>query len=101
MATAKRLSLILVLAISGGTTIIWAQKPASPGLQAAVVSAAATPAEAEPAPLHVTVGRSAVLDVPGSVTRVSLTSADVADVMMTSANQILVNGKIPGTISMF
>ena len=31
----------------------------------------------------------------------SLTSADIADALVTSPNQLLVNGKMPGTISMF
>src|SRR5262249_24660197 len=35
------------------------------------------------------------------IARVSLTSADIADAMVTQANQLLVNGKLPGTISMF
>ena len=35
------------------------------------------------------------------IARVSLTSADVADAVVTSSNQLLVNGKMPGTISMF
>jgi pilus assembly protein CpaC len=47
------------------------------------------------------VGRSAVVDVGTPIARVSLTSADVADAMVTSASQLLVNGKMPGTISMF
>ena len=47
------------------------------------------------------VGRSAVVDVGTQITRVSLTSSDVADAMVTSSSQLLVNGKMPGTISMF
>jgi pilus assembly protein CpaC len=47
------------------------------------------------------VGRSAVVDVGTPIARVSLTSADVADAMVTSSSQLLVNGKMPGTISMF
>src|SRR2546421_2980261 len=47
------------------------------------------------------VGRSAVLDVGTPISRVSLTSADIADAMVTSPNQLLINGKMPGTISMF
>ena len=35
------------------------------------------------------------------IARVSLTSADIADALVTSPNQLLVNGKMPGTISMF
>lgn len=47
------------------------------------------------------VGRSTIIDVGSAIARVSLTSADVADAMVTSANELLVNGKMPGTISMF
>jgi pilus assembly protein CpaC len=47
------------------------------------------------------VGRSTVV-LPGSpIARVSLTSADVADALVTSPNELLINGKMPGTISMF
>ena len=47
------------------------------------------------------VGRSAVIDVGKPISRVSLTSADVADAMVTAGDQLLVNGKMPGTITMF
>ena len=47
------------------------------------------------------VGRSTVVDVGTPIARVSLTSADVADALVTSPNELLVNGKMPGTISMF
>ena len=47
------------------------------------------------------VGRSAIVDIGTPISRVSLTSADVADAMVTASNQLLVNGKMPGTISMF
>ena len=47
------------------------------------------------------VGRSTIIDVGSAIQRVSLTSADVADAVVTSANQLLVNGKTPGTISMY
>ncbi len=47
------------------------------------------------------VGRSAVVDVGTTITRVSLTSADVADALVTAPTELLVNGKTPGTVSMF
>jgi pilus assembly protein CpaC len=47
------------------------------------------------------VGRSTVLDIGKPIARVSLTSSDVADALVTSTNQLLINGKTPGTISMF
>ena len=55
----------------------------------------------EASAVRLLVGRSTIIDVGSAIARVSLTSADVADAMVTSANQLLVNGKMPGTISMF
>jgi pilus assembly protein CpaC len=47
------------------------------------------------------VGRSTVIDTGSAIQRVSLTSDDVADALVTSSAQVLVHGKAPGTISMF
>ena len=47
------------------------------------------------------VGRSIVIDTGSPIHRVSLTSDDVADALVTSSAQLLVHGKTPGTISMF
>ena len=64
-----------------------------------VVSASAPETDAHP--VQLLVGRSTVLDVNMPIARVSLTSADVADAMVTGPSQLLINGKVPGTISMF
>jgi pilus assembly protein CpaC len=99
MARTRRtifLTLLLVIAI-GGTTIVWAQNATLP---ASVIAAA--PAEVlEPNTVRLLVGRSTVVDVGTAVARVSLTSPDIADALVTSPSQLLVNGKLPGTISMF
>jgi len=102
-------SLIILLAIAGSTTVIWAQ--GAPNPVAAVSAAAATGATAAPpanaavdvesSSVRLTVGRSAILNVGTPITRVSLTSSEVADAMVTSPGQLLINGKVPGTISMF
>jgi pilus assembly protein CpaC len=47
------------------------------------------------------VGRSTVISVGQPITRVSLTTPNVADAMVTSPQQLLLHGKAPGTISMF
>src|SRR5687768_941535 len=60
------------------------------------VSMAVTPTRVE-----ITVGRSTVIDVGAPIGRISLTSADVADALVTSPSQLLLNGKTTGTISMF
>ena len=51
-------------------------------------------------PVRLLVGRSAVIDVGTPISRVALTSADVADAMVTGGNQLLINGQTPGTITM-
>ena len=60
-----------------------------------------SPSRSHPTRVRLLVGRSTVVDVGTPIARVSLTSADVADAMVTSPSQLLVNGKAPGTISMF
>src|ERR1700681_2402430 len=90
--------LILVLALTGGGAVLWAQVPALPP-SAVVVAAPAS--EVDAGAVRLLVGRSMVLDVGTTITRVSLTSAEIADALVTSPTQLLINGKIPGTISMF
>src|SRR3954468_10281073 len=67
----------------------------------AVAAARLVHGAAEASAVKVLVGRSAIVDVGSAIARVSLTSADIADAVVTSANQLLVNGKMPGTISMY
>jgi pilus assembly protein CpaC len=74
---------------------------AAPAASAAAAGAAAgAPIEATSS-VELTVGQSTVLDVGSPITRVSLTSADIADALVTSSKQLLVNGKTPGAISMY
>jgi len=47
------------------------------------------------------VGRSTLVEIGSPIARVSLTSADVADALVTGQTQLLVHGKMPGSISMF
>ncbi len=47
------------------------------------------------------VGRSTLIEVGSPISRVSLTSADIADALVTGSTQLLVHGKVPGSISMF
>jgi pilus assembly protein CpaC len=47
------------------------------------------------------VGRSTVVNVGSPIARVSLTTPDIADALVTAPSELLINGKLPGTISMF
>src|SRR5437870_5089707 len=75
-------ALILIVAVFG-TATLYAQTPAD-------VRA-----------VRLLAGRSTLVDVGTPIARVSLTSADIADVLVTAPGELLVNGKAPGTISMF
>jgi len=99
---------ILIVAVLQGTTLS-AQVPAAPA--AAVVAMAApgnaaaapvieTAIEAAPSAVQLIAGRSTVLNVGSPIARVSLTSADIADALVTTPTQLLIHGKSPGTISM-
>jgi len=93
----RAIAWMLIIWVFGAGAAL-AQAPDAP-----VAAGAAVPVDAAPAPVTVSllVGRSTVIDVGVPIARVSLTSADVADALVTSPSQLLVNGKTPGTISMF
>ena len=74
-------------------------RQAAPAFVAAVPGAA--PAVDAPTDVDLLVGRSTILNVGGSIARVSLTVPDIADAMVTAPNQLLIHGKQPGTISLF
>jgi pilus assembly protein CpaC len=97
--------LVFVIAIGGNSGNLSVVRAQAPALSAsAAVSSAAAPADADAGSggaIHLLVGRSAVLDVGSAISRVSLTSPDIADALVTTPNQLLINGKLPGTISMF
>ncbi len=117
MKTSRLSTLILIVAVLGGKNT-YAQDAmpdllpvgathASP-LQAAPVAAApraaaaaATATDVSTTDVSLLVGRSTLVDVGHPIARVSLTSADVADALVTAPNELLVHGKVPGSISMF
>jgi pilus assembly protein CpaC len=65
------------------------------------VADASVPIEPAADALRLLVGRSAIVNVGKPIARVSLTSSEVADALVTSPSELLVNAKLPGTISMF
>src|SRR6187401_2303755 len=78
-----------------------AQQPVAfsgaPGSMAAGPAAVETSATS----IDLLVGRSTILNVGSAIARVSLTVPDVADAMVTAPQQLLIDGKTPGVISMF
>ena len=51
--------------------------------------------------ITITAGRSTVLEVPRDLKRIAITEPDIADVVVVSERELLINGKRPGTISMW
>ena len=88
--------LIFIIACGSLGPILRAQAPLLKATSTIVGAA-----EPETSAVRLMVGRSTVVDVASPIARVSLTSADIADALVTSSNQLLINGKVPGTISMF
>jgi pilus assembly protein CpaC len=93
---------IVIVALFGSVRLFAQTAPTAPMVRPpAAATMAAAAADTGTRSVKVMVGRSAVLDVGAAITRVSLTSPDVADALVTSPNELLLNGKAPGTISMF
>lgn len=93
-------SALMVASLVGHPIRTDAQSISTPAAPRARASASPG-AEAEASALNLLVGRSAVIDIGTPIARVSLTSPDVADALVTTNQQLLVHGKAPGTISMF
>jgi len=58
------------------------------------------PDSSEPQVLHLLVGRSLVITSPSRIKRVSLADPDIAEALVVSPTQVLVNGKKPGGVSL-
>lgn len=83
----------LLIGLAASMAVAQEAAPAAPVVPAA-------PALAAPTALQLIVGRSAIVNTPAPIARVALTSAAVADALVTSPQQLIVHGKTPGTISM-
>src|SRR5262249_44056409 len=55
---------------------------------------------AEPQTLHLLVGRSLVITSPSRIKRISLADPEIAEALVVSPTQVLVNGKKPGGVSL-
>jgi pilus assembly protein CpaC len=103
MSPARATAIFVAVSATVGT--LQAQPLQSPqaraGETAMVAAAPVAESEASSSEVALLVGRSTLLTVGQPITRVSLTSPNIADAMVTSPGQLLIHGKAPGTISMF
>jgi pilus assembly protein CpaC len=77
------------------------QQPASFSGSPGGISAGPAAVTPDATSIDLLVGRSTILNVGTTISRVSLTVPDVADAMVTAPQQLLIHGKAPGVISMF
>src|SRR6266404_2704072 len=110
MTNKKRLPRTILLgALCFGASVAVAQDSA-PATSPAAANAAAMPAQVpaasqgqespEPQTLHLLVGRSLVITSPSRIKRVSLADPEIAEAIVVSPTQVLVNGKKPGGVSL-
>jgi pilus assembly protein CpaC len=96
---------MFIIGVFGTPHATLAQVAPGPTVTAAMPASAVSAGEPEtvsdPNAVRLTVGRSTLIDIGAPISRVSLTSADVADALVTSPTQLLVHGKVPGAISLF
>src|SRR6266481_9555510 len=78
-----------------------APEPATTAATPAQVPSASQGQESpEPQTLHLLVGRSLVITSPSRIKRVSLADPEIAEAIVVSPTQVLVNGKKPGGVSL-
>ena len=89
----------------GGTAVLAQDAPPATGGASAPMPVAQVPANpgqesSEPQTLHLLVGRSLVITSPSRIKRVSLADPEIAEAIVVSPTQVLVNGRKPGGVSL-
>ena len=100
LKSSRAANIHLLLVIAAAAPCALAQQ--TPVTRDAVPAAAATqaPESSELQTLHLLVGRSLVISSPTRIKRVSLADPEIAEAIVVSPTQVLVNGKKPGGVSL-
>lgn len=93
--TLPLIRLAVVAALALGSVSVRAQAPPT------AAPASAQGASGEPRRVTLTAWRSVVVPTEFVITRIALTNPNIADATVVSAQEILIDGKSPGTITMF
>jgi len=98
---AARLGLCAIFLLQTGGAIAKQQAPPAQEPPVAVKAGTEQAQESESAQtLHLLVGRSLVITSPNRIKRISLADPAVAEALVVSPTQVLVNGKTPGGVSL-
>src|SRR5215471_5643188 len=98
----KLLGILIVVLLAVGAPVDSAQQPAAaPAATPQTQTGASSAQEAgEAQTLHLLVGRSLVISSPTRIKRVSLADPEIAEAIVVTPTQVLVNGKKPGGVSL-
>jgi pilus assembly protein CpaC len=92
---------IAVLVLASVPPTLAQQSPAAPAISGPVMQAPHSDQQpSEPQTLHLLVGRSLVISSPTRIKRVSLADPEIAEAIVVSPGQVLVNGRKPGGVSL-
>src|SRR5271155_5751225 len=80
MRRLKRLYILFGLVVTGAANSLWAQ--------------------GGPEEIHLTVGKSIVIDYPADIARISTSNADIVDASPVTGREVLVHGKSFGTVTL-
>jgi len=80
----------LVLCVAGSVSLAGAQTPIPPQLDLPTAEAV----------LRVFAGRSLLVTSPEPLQRVSVTDPEIATALITSPNQVLIHGRVPGSVTL-
>src|SRR6266404_4083507 len=110
MTNRKRLPRAILLGALCFSASVAVAQDSAPATSPAAAKTAAMPAQVpatsqgqespEPQTLHLLVGRSLVITSPARIKRVSLADPEIAEAIVVSPTQVLVNGKKPGGVSL-
>ncbi len=94
--------LILGGLLFGASQVRAQEAPATPATPNPTAQAPANAGQesSEPQTLHLLVGRSLVISSPTRIKRVSLADPEIAEAIVVSPTQVLVNGRKPGGVSL-
>lgn len=90
----------VVLTFCFAPSLVAQGMPASPASSNPGIPGGPLPQAGEGGELHLMVGRSLVLNSPTRIKRVSVADPNIADAIVVTPNQILINGKAPGGVSL-
>jgi Flp pilus assembly secretin CpaC len=95
LSPARASAIAVAVAVTVGQVHAQNLQPVARNSDSGAANTAANASDTDTSEVQLLVGRSTLLNVGNNITRVSLTSPNVADAMVTTPSQLLIHGKAP------